>query len=116
MVDEFEAVQLKVVGITEILRKSINKLNEIALKPNPLSTGEYIGILIESEKANAEPGFLDRINHLNEVKKKVEHLANVTEQGYDPFEVYKRKIKQEKDEKAGVWSAVGKYLNKIGFM
>ena len=116
MVGEFEAVQLKVVGITEILRKSINKLNEIALKPNPLSTGEYIGILIESEKANAEPGFQDRIHHLNEVKKKVEHLANVTEQGYDPFEVYKRKIRQEKDEKEGVWLAVDIYLSKIGFM
>eukprot|EP00800_Vazella_pourtalesii_P013482 TRINITY_DN322_c0_g1_i8.p1 TRINITY_DN322_c0_g1~~TRINITY_DN322_c0_g1_i8.p1 ORF type:complete len:443 (-),score=94.61 TRINITY_DN322_c0_g1_i8:286-1614(-) len=115
MVDEFEAVQIKVVGITEVLRKSINTLNEIALKPNPLSTGEYIEILIESEKANAEPGFQERIAHLNEVKKKVESLAKLAGQGFDPFSDYKRKIKQEKDDKEGVWSAVGDYLKKINF-
>ena len=62
MVDEFEAVQIKILGITEVLRKSINNLNEIALKPNPLSTDEYIRILIESEKSAAEPGWQDRVD------------------------------------------------------
>ncbi|KAI6660253.1 hypothetical protein LOD99_10423 [Oopsacas minuta] len=75
MVDEFEAVQIEVICITEVLRKSINKLNEIALKPNPLSTGEYIRILIESEKANAELGWEDRIVYLNDVKMKVDNLT-----------------------------------------
>ncbi|KAI6660803.1 hypothetical protein LOD99_10200 [Oopsacas minuta] len=115
MVDEFEAVQIKVVCITEVLRKSINKLNEIALKPNPLSTGEYIRILIESEKANPEPGWEDRIVHLNDVKMKVDNLAKVTEEGFDPFEAYKIKIREEKQTKEGVWSSVGSYLKKIDF-
>ena len=113
MVDEFEAVQIKIIGITEVLRKSINKLNEIALKPNPLSTGEYIRILIESEKSTAEPGWQDRVNHLNQVKEKVDSLAEVAKQGFDPFEAYKRKIKQDRATKGGVWSAVGSYLKKI---
>ena len=115
MVDEFEAVQIKIIGITEVLRKSINKLNEIALKPNPLSTGEYIRILIESEKSTAEPGWQDRVNHLNQVKEKVDNLAEVAKQGFDPFEAYKQKIKQERETKEGVWSAVGSYLQKINF-
>ena len=115
MVDEFEAVQIKIIGITEVLRKSINKLNEIALKPNPLSTGEYIRLLIESEKSTAEPGWQDRVNHLNQVKEKVDNLAKVAKQGFDPFEAYKQKIKQERETKEGVWSAVGSYLQKINF-
>ena len=115
MVDEFEAVQISTIGITEVLRRGINKLNEIALKPNPLSTGEYIRILIESEKSSAEPGWQDRVSHLTEVKEKVDSLAAVAKQGYDPFEAYKLKIKQEKETKQGVWCAVGNYLNKIQF-
>ena len=115
MVDEFEAVQITTVGITEVLRRSINKLNEIALKPNPLSTGEYIRILIESEKSAAEPGWQDRVNHLNQVKEKVDSLAEIAKQGFDPFEAYKKKIKEERETKEGVWSAVGNYLNKIQF-
>ena len=115
MVDEFEAVQIKILGITEVLRKSINNLNEIALKPNPISTGEYIRILIESEKSAAEPGWQDRVDHLSEVKEKVDQLAEVAKQGYDPFERYKEKIKQEKESNQGVWCAVGNYLNKIQF-
>ena len=115
MVDELEAVQIKIIGITEVLRRSINKLNEIALKPNPLSTGEYIRILIESEKSAAEPGWQDRVNHLNQVKEKVDNLAKVAKQGFDPFEAYKQKIKEERETKEGVWSAVGSYLQKIEF-
>ena len=115
MVDEFEAVQIKILGITEVLRRSINKLNEIALKPNPLSTSEYIRILIESEKSRAEPGWQDRVNHLNHVKEKVDNLAEIEKQGFDPFEAYRLKIQQERETKAGVWSAVGGYLQKINF-
>ena len=47
------------------------------------------------------------------MKKKVDSLAKVAEQRFDPFEAYKHKIKQEKDGKEGVWSAVGDYLKKI---
>ena len=112
MVDEFEAVQIKIIGITEILRKSINTLNEIALKPNPLSTGEYIRILIESEQSAAESGWQDRVNHLNEVKEKVVNLAEIAKQSFDPFDSCKRKIKEDEETK-GIWSAVGVYLQKL---
>ena len=42
-------------------------------------------------------------------------MAEVSKQGYDPFERYKEKIKQERESNQGVWCAVGTYLNKIQF-
>ena len=111
-VDEFESIQISINGITEVIHKSINTLNEIALEPNPLSTGEYILNLIEFEKSAAEPGWQDRINHLNEVKEKVDTLAAVAKEGYDPFEAFKLKLKEEKDAKE-VCSAICNYLQRI---
>ena len=115
IVDEFEAVQIKIFGITEVLRKSINTLNKIALKPTCLSTSEYITILIQSERTAAEPGWEARVNNLMDVKDKVECLIQISEEGYDPFEGFKRKIEEEKQTKQGVWYAVGNYLEKIQF-
>ena len=115
LVDEFEAVQIKVFGITEVLRKSITTLNKIALKPTCLSTSEYITILIQSERTAAEPGWEARVNNLMDVKDKVECLIQISEDGYDPFEGFKRKIEEEKQTKQGVWYAVGSYLEKIQF-
>ena len=115
MVDEFEAVQVKIIGITEVLRKSINHLNKIALKPTNISTGQYIQILIESEKSSAEPGWADRVEHLLHVKEKADNLAAVAAQGFDPFLQYKRRIQEERENQQGVWCAVGNYLQKIKY-
>ncbi|XP_029930632.1 uncharacterized protein LOC115375357 [Myripristis murdjan] len=43
---------------------SIARLKEIALRPNPLSTPEYIDLLIEGEKSEAKEGYLARIQSL----------------------------------------------------
>ena len=115
IVNEFEAVQVKIIGITEVLRKSINNLNRIALKPTNISTGQYIQILIESEKSTGEPGWADRVEHLSHVKEKADNLAAVAAQGFDPFLEYKRKIQEERESKQGVWCAVGNYLHKIKY-
>ena len=115
LVNEFEAVQIKIFGITEVLRKSINTLNRIALKPTSLSTSEYITVLIQSERSAAEPGWQDRVQNLMDVKTKVESMIQISEEGYDPFEGFKRQIKEEKQTKQGVWYAVGTYLEKIQF-
>ena len=69
--------------ITEA-RQSIERLKEIALKPNPMSEVEYIDILIEAEKCDKTLGFLRRISVLKKVRAKALLLstmakANVTE-------------------------------------
>ncbi|KAI2645705.1 hypothetical protein H4Q32_026201 [Labeo rohita] len=71
------AVQQRVAKLIEKSQKSLERLQEIALKPNPLSTPDYIDLMIESEKQEAKPGFQDRIQSLMEVRKKAEILSKV---------------------------------------
>ena len=109
-VDEFEAIHKVIISSRDVIRNSIHKLNEIALKPNPLSTGEYICILIESEKSAGEQGWQDRVRHLNRTKEKLEILAAIGKLSYDPFEAYKLISEVENED---IWPALCVYLQII---
>uniref|UniRef100_A0A671UN45 Fibronectin type-III domain-containing protein n=1 Tax=Sparus aurata TaxID=8175 RepID=A0A671UN45_SPAAU len=61
---EYDYVQADVVKLMESSAKCLNRLKEISLKPNPLSTPEYIDLLIEEEKSVIEPGWKKRLKHL----------------------------------------------------
>ncbi|XP_073706910.1 uncharacterized protein [Garra rufa] len=76
--NEFQAVQVVVADLIEASQKSLERLQEIALKPNPLSTPDYIDLMIESEKQEAKPGFQDRIQSLMGVRKKAEIISKVS--------------------------------------
>ncbi|XP_059826653.1 uncharacterized protein LOC132394471 [Hypanus sabinus] len=75
---EFVVVQNPVLECIEQLSLSIKRLEEIALRPNPLSTPADIELLIQSEKEEAKPGFLDRIQAWREVKERAELIEKVT--------------------------------------
>ncbi|XP_067283491.1 uncharacterized protein [Pseudorasbora parva] len=75
---ELEEVQDIVTGLIESSQKSLELLQEIALKPNPLTTPDYIDLMIESEKQEAKPGFQDRIQSLMDVRKKAEIISQVS--------------------------------------
>ena len=64
------------VNIRDI-RKCIQRLSEIALKPNPLSDADYISLLIEAERNEQKPGFIKRIEYLTEVKEQAELMAQL---------------------------------------
>ena len=55
----------------------LNRLDEIALKPDPLNEVEYIDVLIESEKKQSYPGFSERIKALKELKSKSQILKDL---------------------------------------
>ncbi|XP_067248686.1 uncharacterized protein [Chanodichthys erythropterus] len=74
---ELEEVQDIVTGLIKESQKSLERLEEIALKPNPLSTPDYIDLMIESEKQERKPGFKDRIQSLMDVRKKAEIISKV---------------------------------------
>ena len=59
---------------------SVRRLDEIALKPNPLTEVEYIEVLIESEKRGAKPGYQQRINYYEEAKRQAEMLSRVKDE------------------------------------
>ncbi|XP_029930631.1 stonustoxin subunit beta-like [Myripristis murdjan] len=54
----------------EMSVRSIARLKEIALRPNPLSSPEYIDLLIEGEKSEAKEGYLARIQSLEAMRKR----------------------------------------------
>uniref|UniRef100_A0A8C4ZW90 AIG1-type G domain-containing protein n=1 Tax=Gadus morhua TaxID=8049 RepID=A0A8C4ZW90_GADMO len=67
---EYDHLEEEVVGLMERSAQCLNTLKEIALRPDPLSTADYIDLLIEGEKLEAKPGYLERICKLMELKKK----------------------------------------------
>ncbi|XP_029931006.1 uncharacterized protein LOC115375663 [Myripristis murdjan] len=75
--DEYEKVQVEVMNLMERSAKCLDRLKEIALKPNPLSTPEYIDLLIEGEKSEARPGWMKRVKALTAMREKAVTTAKV---------------------------------------
>ncbi|CAL8316807.1 unnamed protein product [Gadus morhua 'NCC'] len=67
---EYDCLQDELVRLMERAAQCLNTLKKIALKPDPLSIPEYIDLLIEGEESEFKPGYLERINKLQELKKK----------------------------------------------
>lgn len=57
--------------------RSLQRLQAIALKPNPLSTPEYIDLLIMSEQQELKPGYQERIKSLREVREIAEIIRKI---------------------------------------
>lgn len=74
------------------------KLDEIALKPNPLTQVEYIQLLINSEKQQAKEGYMDRVKYLELTKEQVELLAIMKDA--DDAE---KQIAEAKQKKEWLW-------------
>ncbi|XP_059914086.1 uncharacterized protein LOC132462545 isoform X2 [Gadus macrocephalus] len=70
MTEERDCLEDEVVKLIERSAKCQNRLKEIALNPNHLSTSEYIDLLIEGQKLAAKPGYQERINKLQGMKEK----------------------------------------------
>ena len=70
------------------IRNCLQRLEEIALKPDPLSTVDYIDTLIQSEENEANPGFKDRVNVLQKIRKRAEVTMAVKKGEYRPFPGY----------------------------
>jgi ABC-type multidrug transport system fused ATPase/permease subunit len=71
---EYKATQNKVYDMIDRARQALERLDQIALKPNPLTIVDYIDIMIESETQEAKPGWMQRIEHLREARTKAETM------------------------------------------
>ncbi|XP_071348245.1 uncharacterized protein [Trachinotus anak] len=74
---EYDFVKAEVVTLMERSAQCLNRLKEIAMKPNPLSTPEYIDILVEGEKYEGKPGWKQRVQALMAMREKAEYMAKV---------------------------------------
>ena len=65
---ELDMLQRAIVGMVKEAKQSLERLQEIALKPNPLTEIEYIDLLIMAEKHEKSPGFTERIKAFEVIK------------------------------------------------
>ena len=81
MIEQLEEYLVKVhTTVMEMIVKaqqSLRRLDEIALKPNPLTQLQYLELLIESEKNEAKPGWQKRVQYYEEAKRQAEILSKV---------------------------------------
>ena len=74
---ELEMFQNVIVGMVRGAKRSLERLQEIALKPNPLSETEYIDLLIKAENSEKSPGFTERIKAFEMIKEIVKNQGAV---------------------------------------
>nr|XP_033506737.1 uncharacterized protein LOC117272095 [Epinephelus lanceolatus] len=74
---EYDDVHTEVVKFMEMSAQCLNRLKEIALKPDPLFTSEYIDMLIEGEKSEAKPGWKQRVQSLMAMREKADIMAKL---------------------------------------
>ncbi|KAG7163271.1 uncharacterized protein LOC121872899 isoform X2 [Homarus americanus] len=65
------------IDLIQEAQRHVERLEEIALKPNPLSTKEYIDLMIESEKMQKRHNFMKRIKMLEKLKEEVVVIQGV---------------------------------------
>ncbi|XP_053569241.1 uncharacterized protein LOC128659695 [Bombina bombina] len=75
--DDYKIVKQNVFNLINQASQSLKRLHEIALRPDPLTTTEYIDLMIKSEKQEAKAGYQERIQSLTDVKETAELIKKI---------------------------------------
>ncbi|KAJ3602036.1 hypothetical protein NHX12_029796 [Muraenolepis orangiensis] len=75
--EEIANLQDEVMALIGRSSSCIARLKEIALRPEPLSTPEYINLLIAGERSEAKEGYMARIQSLEIMKEKAQIIDKV---------------------------------------
>ena len=75
-------IQTQVEDMIKQTRAILKRLNEIALKPDPLNEVNYIDLLIQSEKREAKPGFDRQIQSLEKIRKNAQFMKDIEDPNY----------------------------------
>ncbi|XP_056239716.1 uncharacterized protein LOC130174115 [Seriola aureovittata] len=110
--EEYEQVQGAVVEMMETLTKSLQRLRDIALRPDPLSTPDYIDLLIQTEEHEAKDGFKQRIEELRSVRERAVLLTKLAEGGHLTGQE-KSKLKKMKSNVKGIFNDICKWFQNI---
>lgn len=81
----FTSLGKDVMKMVHEVRCNINKLNDIALRPNPLSDKDYIDLLIENEKNERKYGWEQRIRLFYKLREEAELVEQMHQQDYQPW-------------------------------
>lgn len=75
--DDMNQSAADLLNLIQTAQKHVERLEEIALKPNPLSTKEYIELMIDSEKMTKQHNWETRVKMLEELKNEASVLQGV---------------------------------------
>ena len=78
--ESLQGVHMQVLNMIKRAQQSLRRLDEIAVKPNPLTQVEYLELLIKSERRAAKPGWKQRMQYLEVAKSHAEILAKVKDE------------------------------------
>ncbi|CAG0903045.1 unnamed protein product [Darwinula stevensoni] len=90
---EFNEEMAKFLILTQRAHACLRRLDEIALKPNPIGIADYIDILIQAEKQEARPDLRQRIKYLEDARAMAE-LALAMKDEFDPFQEYVKEFEE----------------------
>uniref|UniRef100_A0A3B4ZA65 AIG1-type G domain-containing protein n=1 Tax=Stegastes partitus TaxID=144197 RepID=A0A3B4ZA65_9TELE len=95
--EEIVHFQDVMLGLIDQSAQSITRLQEIALRPNPLTTPEYIDMMIEGEKSEVREGYQARIQSLEAVKERAKLISKVAKR--DKLTKTEGELSEERQEK-----------------
>ncbi|KZS17697.1 Uncharacterized protein APZ42_016591 [Daphnia magna] len=78
---EVEQLRFEIIKAMDEITRCSNLLKKIALRGDPLSTPEYINLMIEYENKEKKPGYLERIKSFEDLLRKAELTKDVTDGG-----------------------------------
>lgn len=111
--EEIVHLQEMIVSLMDQSSYCITRLQEIALRPNPLTTPDYIDMLIEGEKSEAKEGYLARIQSLEEMKDRAKIISKVAKR--DKLTKTEEDLAEEKQDRQEKKSWLKKVLHFFGF-
>ncbi|KAH1178096.1 hypothetical protein KIL84_011798 [Mauremys mutica] len=109
--EEYTEVEEIVVEFIEESSLSLQHLQEIALKPNPLSTPEYIDLMIMSEEQEAKPGYQERIKSLREVREQAVIITKIAN-NEDLLPAEMEKYRKHETQEMGIMKKTGEKIKK----
>ncbi len=75
-----------VLDLVNAARKRLMRLDEIALKPNPLSEVDYVDLLIKSEEQQGKRGWSDRVSSYKILRKRASLMRKIKDHKQDDVE------------------------------
>ncbi|XP_059915986.1 uncharacterized protein LOC132463692 [Gadus macrocephalus] len=106
--EDVAILQEEIMSMIKKSSHSIARLKEIALRPDPLSTPDYIDLLIQGEKSEGKEGYLARIESLEKIKENAQIMAKVSKgepltSTQDQYIKDRNKRKEGKGFRMGGW-------------
>ena len=93
--EEFNETQEVLLQLVAEMQRTAERLSEIALRKDPLLQVDYLDLLIQSEKLQKRPGWIDRTKFLTETRKRAEQINRLTRPGYDPWKEHREDVETQ---------------------